>query len=147
VSEEATSWGKRASLLPNRHVQAVLGTGAAEIAAASRAVAAATGSGTFSVDPATVDSMIKKLAEMQDELAAISRRSRELSQDTKLGDGYARVISTHNAQFGEEVTRRQLTDIAREINALKTQLEKSRASYKGVDQAHADSLKNLDGKS
>ena len=146
MSEEATSWGKRASLLPNKSVQAVLGTGAADIAAAGKAVAAATGSGTFSVDPAVVDSMIKKLTEMVEELNSIRRRSRELSQDTKLGGGYAEVISKANSQFGETAAT-QIQDAIREINALKTQIEKSRASYQAVDQAHSDSLKNLNGKS
>ncbi|HEX8867636.1 MAG TPA: hypothetical protein VF821_18400 [Lentzea sp.] len=127
-------------------MQTVLGTGAAEIAAAGKAVAAAAGSGAFSVDPAVVDSMIKKLIEMAEELGSIRRRSRELSPDTKLGGGYAEVISKASAQFGETAAT-QIQDAIREVNALKTQIEKSRASYQAVDQAHSDSLKNLDGKS
>jgi hypothetical protein len=133
-------------MLPNDRVQAVLSTGAADIAAANKAIAAAAASGTFAVDPAVVDSMVKKLSEMAEELGSIRRRSRELSQDTKLGGGYAEVISKSNSQFGETAIS-QIQDAIREINALKTQIEKSRASYQSTDQAHSDSLKKLHGKS
>ncbi|MGW6934723.1 hypothetical protein ACWGE0_32005 [Lentzea sp. NPDC054927] len=146
MSEEATSWGKPARSLTSKSVQAALGSGAADIAAASKAVAAATASGTFSVDPDVVDSMIKKLTDLQDQLDRMLRRSHELSQDTKLGDGYARVISQNNSQFGEAATG-QVREAIREINTLKTAIEKSRASYQNTDQAGADSLKNLNGKS
>ncbi|MDX8030954.1 hypothetical protein SK803_12060 [Lentzea sp. BCCO 10_0856] len=146
MSEEATSWGKPARSLTSKSVQAVLGTGAADISAASKAVAAATGSGTFSVDPAVVDSMIKKLLEMQDAVADIRGKASILSQDTKLGGGYAASISQINKDFGQSATQ-QLKDVEREIESLRTQIEKSRASYRSVDQAHSDSLKNLNGKS
>lgn len=146
MSEEATSWGKPARSLTSKSVQTVLSTGTADIAAAGKAVAAATASGAFSVDPAVVDSMIKKLVEMVEELNAIRRRSRELSQDTKLGGGYAEVISKANSQFGETAAT-QIQDAIREINALKAQIEKSRASYQAVDQTHSDSLNKLNGKS
>jgi formate dehydrogenase assembly factor FdhD len=145
VSEEATSWGKRGSFLPKQNVQTVLGTGVADIAAASNAVAAATGSGAFSVDPAVVDSMVKKLREMKDALAKIQRRKLELTADTKLGGGYAQSISELNKQFGENAIN-QIIDISKAIDSLVEQLEKSRASYQNTDQAHADSLKKLNGK-
>jgi len=132
--------------MSSKSAQAVLGTGSAEIAAARNAVAAAVGSGSFSVDPQVVDSMIKKLTEMQDQLDKVLRQRHMLSQDTKLGDGYARVISENNSQFGNAATG-QIRDILREVEALKTQLEKSRASYQHADHAGADSLKNLNGKS
>ncbi|SFR11848.1 hypothetical protein SAMN04488564_103681 [Lentzea waywayandensis] len=146
MSEEATSWGKRGSFLPKQNVQAVLGTGVADISAASKAVAAATGSGAFSVDPAVVDSMVKKLHEMKDALTRIQRRKSELTADTKLGSGYAHSISELNKQFGENAIA-QIIDISKAIDSLVEQLDKSRANYRNADQAHADSLKKLNGKS
>ncbi|RDI33065.1 type VII secretion target [Lentzea flaviverrucosa] len=145
MSEEATSWGKRGSFLPKQNVQSVLGTGVADIAAASNAVAAATGSGAFSVDPAVVDSMVKKLREMKDALAEVFDAKRELTADTKLGGGYAQQMSQLNKQFGENATQ-QLVDITKVIQSLIEQVEKSRASYQNVDQSQADSLKKLNGK-
>jgi uncharacterized protein YukE len=132
--------------MSSKTVQAVLGTGAADIAAASKAVAAATGSGMFSVDPAVVDSMIKKLRDIKDVLGEIQRRKTDLTADTKLGSGYAQSISEINKQFGQNAIS-QITDIGKAIDSLIEQLEKSRASYRNVDQAHADSLKKLHGTS
>jgi hypothetical protein len=133
-------------MLPNDHVQAVLNTGAADIAAANKAIAAAAGSGTFAVDPVVVDSMLKKLLEIQDAVNGVRSNSSMLSQDTKLGGGYAVAISQINKDFGRAATQ-QLDDVVREIESLRTQLEKSRDSYRNVDQTHSDSLKNLHGKS
>jgi len=133
-------------MLPNDHVQAVLSTGAADIAAANKAIAAAAGSGTFAVDPAVVDSMLKKLLEIQDAVNGVRSNSSMLSQDTKLGGGYAVAISQINKDFGRAATQ-QLDDVVREIESLRTQLEKSRESYRNVDQTHSDSFKNLHGKS
>lgn len=124
-------------------MQAVLGTGAADIAAVTKAVAG--GSGAFSVDPAVVDSMIKKLRDMQDALDTMQRRKFELTADTKLGGGYAQSISEINKQFGQSATA-QIVDIAKAIESLIEQLNKSRASYQNTDQAHSDSLKHLNGK-
>ena len=132
-------------MLPNDRVQAVLSTGAADIAAASKAVAAAAGSGTFSVDPATVDNMIKKLRDMKDALAEIMRAKQNLTADTKLGSGYAQTMSQLNKQFGESATQ-QLVETAKAIQSLIEQVDKSRTSYQNVDQSHADSLKKLNGK-
>ncbi|MFS8096133.1 hypothetical protein LFM09_03245 [Lentzea alba] len=133
-------------MLPNNRVQAVLSTGAADIAAANKAIAAAAGSGTFAVDPAVVDSMLKKLLEIHDAVGNLRTNSGLLTQDTKLGGGYAVAMSQINKDFGREATK-QLQDVQREIASLRTQLEKSRDSYRNVDQAHSDSLKNLHGKS
>lgn len=133
-------------MLPNDRVQAVLNTGAADIAAANKAIAAAAGSRTFAVDPAVVDSMLKKLLEIQNAVNGVRSNSSMLSQDTKLGGGYAVAISQINKDFGHAATQ-QLDDVVREIESLRTQLEKSRDSYRNVDQAHSDSFKNLHGKS
>ncbi|WP_156094303.1 hypothetical protein [Lentzea aerocolonigenes] len=147
MSEEGTSFAKAGrSMVPNNRAQAVLGTGAADIAAASKAVAAAAGSGTFAVDPAVVDSMLKKLLELQDIVSDVRRKSGVLSHDTKLGGGYAVAISQINKDFGQSATQ-HLKDVEREIESLRTQIEKSRDSYRNVDQTSSDSLKNLNGKS
>lgn len=116
------------------------------VAEASKAVAVAVETQQLSVDPHLVDAMIKKLDQMQQELSKIQRKSNDLSRDTKLGDGYAQDVTKSNMTFGQK-TAQQLVEVAKAIESLKTQIEKSRASYQNVDQAHADSLKKLNGKS
>lgn len=83
---------------------------------------------------------------MQEELERIMERSNELSKDTKLGDGYAQQVSNANTIFGQKASQ-QLINATKVIESLKTQIEKSRASYQNVDQSHADSLKKLNGNS
>jgi hypothetical protein len=90
--------------------------------------------------------MIKKLAAMGDELEKVSQKSSILSQETKLGGGYAERISQGNRTFGT-AGQQTLRDLAKAINELKTQIEKSRASYHNVDQAGSDSFKKINGKS
>lgn len=124
----------------------IFGGGVGAIVEAGRAVAVAVETQALSVDPHLVDTMIKKLAEMQSVLQEVQFRSLDLSADTKLGGGYAEKISQNNRMFGQE-GQKTLKSVHDAIEALKTQIEKSRASYKAVDQAGADSLKKLDGKS
>lgn len=147
VSEDQQAFFKRGrSFTQPTSWQGVLGAGAADVSAASKIVATAVDSKSLKVDPQLVDSMVKKLLQMEDLLADVRSGSHHLSIDTKLGSGYAAEISKNNTKFGEAATK-QLADIEREIASLRTQIEKSRASYQNVDQAHADSLKKLDGKS
>jgi hypothetical protein len=124
----------------------IFGGGLQAVMDAGKAVATAVETQQLSVDPHLVDAMIKKLDEMQQELSKIGRRSTDLSADPMLGDGYAQQVSKTNMQFGRDAAR-QLTDISKAIESLKVQIEKSRASYKNVDQAGADSLKKINGKS
>lgn len=124
----------------------IFGGGLRAIMDAGKAVAVAVETQQLSVDPHLVDAMIKKLTAMQDELMAIMERKAELSADTKLGDGYAAAVTQTNMTFGQQASA-QLTEINNAINSLKTQIEKSRASYENVDQAAADSLKKINGKS
>lgn len=124
----------------------IFGGGLSAIAEAGKAVAVAVETQQLSVDPHLVDAMIKKLTAMQDELEKISRKATNLSMDTKLGGGYAEAISQGNRTFGQEA-QKTLKDLAKAINDLKTQIEKSRASYHAVDQSKADSIKKIDGKS
>ncbi|MFD4641089.1 type VII secretion target [Lentzea sp. NPDC058436] len=109
---------------------------------AGKAVAVAVETQQLSVDPQLVDAMIKKLTAMQDELEKVARQSSELNQETKLGGGYAEAISQNNRTFGT-AAQATLTDLSKAIDELKTQIEKSRASYQNVDQAGANSLKKL----
>ncbi|MET9224921.1 hypothetical protein [Lentzea sp. NPDC003310] len=146
MSEEATAWGKRGrSFLTEAKVQTALGTGVSDIAAASKAVAAGVGSGQFSVDPETVDRMVKKLMEMKDALMDVMRSRRQLTIDTKLGSGYAEVISENNKRVGETATQ-HVTDLSKALDSLIEQLKKSQATYQNADQAQADSLNKLNGK-
>lgn len=83
---------------------------------------------------------------MQEELDKISRRATALSADPMLGDGYAQQVSKDDMKFGREATA-LLTDASRAIDSLKVQIEKSRASYRNVDEADSDSFKKINGKS
>ncbi|SDN94498.1 Excreted virulence factor EspC, type VII ESX diderm [Lentzea jiangxiensis] len=116
--------------------------GLSAVMAAGKAVAVAVETQQLSVDPHLVDAMIKKLTAMQDELENVAQLSAELSQETKLGGGYAEEISRGNRTFGT-AAQKTLKELAKAINDLKTQIEKSRASYTNVDRAGADSLKKL----
>jgi uncharacterized protein YukE len=124
----------------------IFGSGLSAIAEAGKAVAVAVETQQLAVDPHLVDAMIKKLTKMQDDLQEVARNSQSLSMNTKLGGGYAEQISESNRTFGTGAVQ-TLTEMAKALEALKTQIEKSRASYQNVDQTHADSLKKLDGKS
>ncbi|ANZ38111.1 hypothetical protein BBK82_20635 [Lentzea guizhouensis] len=114
--------------------------------AASKAVEVAVETQQLSVDPNLVDAMIKKLNEMRDELAKIRRKRDQLSLNMKIGGGYAMEIAKANTTFGQAAIK-QIDDIDRAIESLKTQIEKSRASYKNVDEAGSDSFKKINGKS
>jgi hypothetical protein len=149
VSEEVVTSGKVGSFADRAtggSWSGIFGGGLQAVMDAGKAIAVAVETQQLSVDPHLVDTMIKKLDKMQEELSKISGRSTDLSRDTKLGDGYAQQVSQANMTFGQQATR-QLTDIAKAIESLKIQIEKSRASYVNVDQGHADSLKKLNGKS
>ncbi|MGW6446531.1 hypothetical protein [Lentzea sp. NPDC055074] len=113
---------------------------------AGKAVAVAVETQQLSVDPQLVDAMIKKLTAMQDEVEKILRKRANLSLQMKLGGGYAENIAKSNTDFGTAAIK-QIEDVARAIESLKTQIDKSRASYENVDQAASDSLEKINGKS
>jgi hypothetical protein len=149
VSEEVVTTGTRGTSISDRAAGSwtdIFGGGLQAVMDAGRAVATAVETQQLSVDPHLVDTMIKKLTEMQDELAKILRNRSSLSLNMKLGGGYAVDIANANTDFGKAAIK-QIEDVARAIESLKTQIEKSRASYQNADQAGADSLKKLNGKS
>ncbi|NGY57985.1 hypothetical protein G7043_03445 [Lentzea sp. NEAU-D13] len=122
----------------------IFGGGLAAIVEASKTVAAAVETQALSVDPHLVDTMIKKLTAMKDVLDEVQQSALDLSADTKLGGGYAEQISQGNRTFGR-AAQQTLKDVHKAIDDLKTQIEKSRATYQNTDQTHADALKKLNG--
>jgi uncharacterized protein YukE len=136
VSEEAVTSGTW---------DGIFGGGLSAIVNAAKSVAVAVETQALSVDPNLVNAMIKKLNEMKDAVDEVSQKGMDLSMDAKLGGGYAEAISQGNRTFGR-AAQQTVRDIAKAIDELKTQIEKSRATYQNVDRAGADSLKKLDGK-
>ncbi|MDX8053581.1 type VII secretion target [Lentzea sp. BCCO 10_0798] len=123
----------------------IFGSGLSAVMNAGKAIAVAVETQQLSVDPHLVDAMIKKLTEMKDAIDEVQQNAADLSIDTKLGGGYAEQISQNNRTFGR-AAQQTLKDLAKAIDDLKTQIEKSRASYTAADQGSADSIKKLDGK-
>ena len=144
VSEEVVTSGKIGALSGGSWTD-IFSSGFKAVADASKAVAVAVETQQLSVDPHLVDSMIKKLTEMKDALDEVSQLGADLSADTKLGGGYAEAISQGNRTFGQ-AAQQTIRDMSKALEDLKTQIQKSRASYTAVDQSHADALKKLDGK-
>lgn len=148
VSEEVVTSGKVGSFADKATGgtwDGIFGSGLSAVMNAAKSVAVAVETQALSVDPNLVDAMIKKLTEMKDAIDEVQQKAADLSADTKLGGGYAEQISQGNRTFGR-AAQQTLLDVSKAIDELKTQIDKSRASYKAVDQAHADSLKKLDGK-
>ncbi|MFC5055538.1 DUF3558 family protein [Saccharothrix xinjiangensis] len=100
-------------------------TGLSDIVAATKAVAAASEAQALSVDPHAVDSMLKKLTEMQDALAKVQRQSVQLSNKTPLGGGYAEEIGAVNGQLGEQVVGEIIPEMSRAIDDLDIEQEKA----------------------
>ncbi|GLY54444.1 hypothetical protein Lesp01_81000 [Lentzea sp. NBRC 102530] len=120
----------------------IFGSGLTAVMDAGRAVAIAVETQQLSVDPHLVDAMIKKLTEMGDAIDKVGRSANNLSIDTKLGGGYAEQISASNRTFGT-AAQQTLKELAKAIEDLKTQIEKSRATYKASDRNSADAIKKL----
>lgn len=117
--------------------------GMSDIVAATRAVAAASEAQALSVDPQAVDSMLRKLTDMQDALDKISLKAPILARNTPLGGGYAEQIGTVNKELGEQVVSGILPEMIKAIDDLKQQIEKSRASYQNIDEAESQTFNNL----
>lgn len=148
MSEEAVTSGKVGSFADRASGSTwdgIFGSGLSAVMDAGRAIAVAVETQQLSVDPQLVDAMIKKLTGMKDAIDEVQQSAADLSIDAKLGGGYAEQISQNNRTFGR-AAQQTLKDLAKAIDDLKTQIEKSRATYAAVDQGSADSLKKLDGK-
>ncbi|MEO6086126.1 MAG: hypothetical protein ABIQ18_23750 [Umezawaea sp.] len=117
--------------------------GMSDIVAATKAIGAATEAQALSVDPHLVDTMLKKLTDMQDVVDKIQRNAHALNSETKLGGGYAQDIGRTNQQLGGQVTDKLIPDMVKAINSLKAEIEKSRATYQNSDVAHAGTFNNL----
>ena len=117
--------------------------GMSDIVAATKAIGAANEAQALSVDPHMVDSMLKKLTDMQDAVDAIRDKSLLLNREPKLGGGYAQDVSQVNVQLGRHVVEMLIPDLVRAIESLKAEIEKSRASYQNSDGGQAGTFNNL----
>ncbi|HEX6341858.1 hypothetical protein [Umezawaea sp.] len=121
----------------------LLTMGMSDVIAAARAIGAATEAQALSVDPHVVDAMLKKLTEMQDELAKIRQRASILTTATPLGGGYAEAVGAVNKQVGTQAAGEVIPDLVKAIDDLKAELKKSRSSYQNVDGGQSSTFKNL----
>lgn len=117
--------------------------GMSDIVAATRAVAAASEAQALSVDPQAVDSMLRKLTDMQDALDGIQQRAATLLTRTPIGLGYAEEIGNVNAQLGRQVVDDIIPEMVKAIEDLKDQIDKSRASYQNIDDTESQTFNNL----
>ncbi len=117
--------------------------GLGDIIEAAKAVSLAAETKALSIDPHVVDTMLKKLTDMQDALTDIQRKSSMLETKTPLGGGYAEEIGRVNGRLGEQVLRGIIPEMIEAIGDLKTQIDKSRASIQNVDEAIARTHDNL----
>ncbi|MFD0202227.1 MULTISPECIES: hypothetical protein [Saccharothrix] len=121
----------------------LLTMGMSDIMAATKALAAASQAQALSVDPHAVDSMLKKLTDMQDALDQIQQEADLLTTQTPLGGGYAEEIGNVNAEVGQQVVNDVIPEMVKAIEDLKVQVEKSRASYQNVEEAESQTFNNL----
>jgi hypothetical protein len=124
-------------------LMSLLTMGMSDVIAATRAIGAATEAQALSVDPHVVDTMLKKLTEMQDVLDQAIRQAARLAADTPLGGGYAEQVSAINRQVGQQAKDDVLPDLVKAIADLKAEIEKSRASYQNVDTGQSGTFNNL----
>ncbi|MFT7840605.1 hypothetical protein Q5530_31060 [Saccharothrix sp. BKS2] len=124
-------------------LMSVLTMGLSDVVAATKAVAAANEAQALSVDPHAVDSMLHKLTEMQDALDGIQQRADILITQTPIGRGYAEEIGSVNKQLGQQVVSELIPEMVKAIGDLKDQVDKSRTSYRNVDEAKSQAINNL----
>ncbi|MFD1149712.1 hypothetical protein [Saccharothrix hoggarensis] len=117
--------------------------GLSDVVAAAKALAAANEAKALAVDPQAVDTMLKKLTDMQDVLDGIQADAEMLASQTPLGGGYAEDIGKVNAQLGHQVINEVIPEMVKAIADLKDQVDKSRASYRNVDEAKSETFNNL----
>jgi uncharacterized protein YukE len=120
--------------------------GLLDLTAATKAFAAANEARALSIDPHAIDSMLAKLTGMQRELEAAANRSSQIATATPLGGGYAEYVGQVNRDVGREVLTRIIPELSRAFDDLKAEIEKSRASYRTVDDAHQGTMNNIQGR-
>ncbi|MDX8055267.1 hypothetical protein SK571_38335 [Lentzea sp. BCCO 10_0798] len=117
--------------------------GVSTIMAAAKSVQAASEAGALQHDPEAVDSAIKKLEDFEAVLGKIQRKAGRLATKTPLGGGYADQIGKINERIGEAVRSEVIPDLINAIGELKAQLDKSRKSYRNVEESTSGTLEQL----
>lgn len=107
--------------------------------AAVVAVSRANEAKALALDPEAVDKMISQLSKMETTLERMSLKSNHLTMGMPLGGGYAEQISAANQKIGEQATD-SIPKFQKVIRELIEQLEKSRASYRVIDDATASKM-------
>jgi hypothetical protein len=118
-------------------------TGVETVEAAVTSVAAASEAGALRHDPETVGTAVKKLDDFQGVLRKILERSRVLATRTPLGGGYAHEVGEFNKRIGEVADTRVIPDLIKAIDELKTELNKSRRSYRNVEESTSGTMNRL----
>lgn len=117
-----------------------------DIVAATKALAAANEAHALSIDPNAVDSMIRKLTAMQDELDKAMAQSFRIASNVPLGGGYAEEVAQVNRRIGGYVVADMVPKLTQAIDDLKMEIERSRASYRNVDAGNKGTIDNLQGR-
>lgn len=117
--------------------------GVSTILAAARSVEAAAEAGALQHDPEAVDTAIKKLDDFAAVLEKIARNSAYLATKTPLGGGYADQIGKFNEGIGEAARSEVIPGLIKAISELKVQLDKSRKSYRNVDEGTSGTMNRL----
>ncbi|WP_189158997.1 hypothetical protein [Lentzea pudingi] len=121
----------------------ILTGGVSTILAAARSVQAAAEAGALQHDPEAVDTAIKKLDDFTAVLEKMGRRAVRLATKTPLGGGYADQIGELNRGIGEIAKSEVVPDLIKAISELKAQLDKSRKSYRNVEEGTSGTFKQL----
>ncbi|GAA2692132.1 MULTISPECIES: hypothetical protein [Actinosynnema] len=116
-----------------------LSLGLSGFQAALTAVSRANEAKELALDPDAVNKMITRLKDMQDSLDKLDRRSDRLVYKMPLGGGYADEISALNQQVGLQAVD-SLPKFNKAITELIEQLERSRASYRAIDEGTANAM-------
>ncbi|KOX23183.1 hypothetical protein ADK67_21285 [Saccharothrix sp. NRRL B-16348] len=120
-----------------------LNIGLYTITAATEEFIAANEAHALSIDPHAVDSMLKKLTEMQDTLDLAAGRSGMIGSSTPLGSGYAEEVGQVNRDIGREALDRIIPKFRQAIEDLKAEIHRSRAAYQTTDATQADEWNNM----
>jgi hypothetical protein len=149
TGESSAQESAQAYALERFHAQAggplagLMTGGVSTILAAARSVEAAAEAGALQHDPEAVDTAIKKLDDFANVLDRIRQRAARLATKTPLGGGYADQIGKLNEGIGEAARTDVIPDLIRAIGELKVQLDKSRKSYRNVEEGTSGTMNRL----